>query len=142
MRFRTFPDATKLTLNWGDTYHILNAIRNPRLDFWYHICVRVDLKKNEIEVALNGEHMGQVVEKNITNKPSKFGMTFGRDYYYNEQFQGSISNIYVLKEGNLTELSTFPCAKRQHALLQWNPLDWKVVGIPIPIHRLVLDRGI
>ena len=129
MRFRTFPDATKLTLNWGDTYHILKAIRNPRLDFWYHICVRVDLKKNEIEVALNGEHMGRVMEKNITNKPSKFGMTFGRDYYYNEQFQGSISNIYVLKEGNLTELSTFPCAKRQNALLQWNPLDWKVVGI-------------
>ena len=52
MRFRTFPDATKITLNWGDTYHILNAIRNPRLDFWYHICVRVELTKNEIEVAL------------------------------------------------------------------------------------------
>ena len=129
MRFKTFPDATKVTLNLGDNYRILNTLRSPRLDFWYHICVRVDLTKNEIEIAVNGDPMGRVVEKNITNKPTKFRMEIGRDNFSNKQFQGSISNIHVLRgEGNVTELSALPCVKRENSLLQWNPVDWNVIG--------------
>ena len=117
-----------LTMGLDDSYHILKAIRTPTLNLWYHVCVRVDLRKNEVEVALNGEHMGRVVEKNITNKPTKFKMTIGKDCFSGEQFQGSISNVHVLKEGNVTELSAFPCEGRENALLQWNPAHWKVLG--------------
>ena len=130
MRFKTFSNETKLTLNLGEDhrYHILEALRNPRLDFWYHICVRINLGKNEIEVAINGEPMGQVFDINTTNKPSKFKMKIGVDYYKNEQFQGSMSNIQVFSDGNVTKLSSSRCTSKQNALLPWNPSVWKVVG--------------
>ena len=123
MRFKTFSNETKLTLNLGGDhrYHILEALRNPRLDFWYHICVRINLGKNEIEVAINGEPMGQVFDINTTNKPSKFKMKIGVDYYKNEQFQGSMSNIQVFSDGNVRELSSSRCKSKQNALLPWNP---------------------
>ena len=130
MRFKTFSNETKLTLNLGEDhrYHILEAIRNPRLDFWYNICARIDLGKNEIDVAVNGEPMGQVFDIDTTNKPSKFKMKIGVDYYKNEQFQGSMSNIQVFSAGDVTELSSSRCTNKHNALLPWNPSDWKVVG--------------
>ena len=49
MRFKTFSNATKLTLTLGEDYHyhILKTLSNPRLDYWYHICARIDLGKND-----------------------------------------------------------------------------------------------
>ena len=49
-------------------------LENPKLDHWYHICLKVDLSKIEIEFALNGVVLGNVVGKNITNIPSKLKM--------------------------------------------------------------------
>ena len=130
MRFKTFSNETKLTLNLGEDhrYHILEALRNPRLDFWYHICARMDFGQNEIAVAVNGEPIGKVFGIDATNKPSKFKMKIGVDYYKIEQFQGSLSNIQVFSDGDVRELSSSPCTSKYNALLPWNPSDWKVVG--------------
>ena len=55
-------------------------------------------------------------------------MKMGADYYWNKQFQGSVSNIKVFREGNVTDLSSSPCTRRQNAILSWNSNDWKVNG--------------
>ena len=55
-------------------------------------------------------------------------MKMGADYYWNKQFQGSVSDIKIFREGNVTDLSSSPCARRQNAILSWNPTDWKVNG--------------
>ena len=130
MRFKTFSNETKLTLTLGEDYHyhILKTLSNPRLDYWYHICARIDLGKNEIDVAVNGEPIGQVFDIDTNNKPSKLKMKIGADYYKNEQFQGSISNIQVFFDGNVTELSSLPCTSKHNAILPWKPSDWKMVG--------------
>ena len=47
----------------------------------------------------------------------------------NRQFHGSVANIKVFKEGNITEISAAPCKERQEGtLLAWNPRHWKVEG--------------
>ena len=128
MFFLSFSNATKLALLWDENFRILDTLTNPRLDYWYHTCAKIDLKTNEFEVAVNGEIMGRLAEKNITNKPNKLDMKIGADFYSIRQFQGSVSNIQVFTEGNLIDLSAFPCKNRQDAILLWNPKHWKVKG--------------
>ena len=127
MQFLTFPDSTKLTLRWGEKYHRLDALPNPRLDFWYHICARFNLNEGKMEVSVNGLPLGRVVDANLTNIPSKLKMKIGVGWG-DQQFEGSVSNIRLLKDGDQTDLSTFPCNNRPNPILAWNPDDWKVVG--------------
>ena len=132
MQFTPLSKAIKLAYQWDDNFRILGALKKPRLDYWYHVCAKIDLKLSTnyttIEVAVNGDLIGYAMEKNITNKPNSFRMKMGADYYWNKQFQGSVSNIKVFREGNVTDLSSSPCTKRQNAILSWNPNDWKVNG--------------
>ena len=68
MRFTTsVSNVVNLAVSWDDRYRILKRLKNPRLDYWYHICAKIDLENNEMEFALNGDHMGQVLEKNISS---------------------------------------------------------------------------
>ena len=90
-------DEVKVALLWDDSFYRLGKLQNPRLDFWYHICARVDLDAHEIEVAVNGKLMGKACKGNVTltNIPTKLemilGVAFGKP-----QFHGSVSNIQML----------------------------------------------
>ena len=76
----------KLALNWDGRYQILGELENPKLDYWYHVCMRCVLMKGELEVAVNGKLIGEARERNITNIPTislKLRMRVGV-YYYNK----------------------------------------------------------
>ena len=62
MEFRTSSTETKLTVRRGQNIHSFGKLMSPRLDYWYHICMRSDLNGNEIEVAVNGRLLGRVAE--------------------------------------------------------------------------------
>ena len=71
VRFLTSSKAVKLALNWDGRYQILGELENPKLDYWYHVCMRCVLMKGELEVAVNGKLIGEARERNITNIPTK-----------------------------------------------------------------------
>ena len=48
--------------------------------------------------------------------------------YENQQFQGSVANVQVFKEGNVRDISAMPCKLRQSSILPWHPDNWKVTG--------------
>ena len=126
LEFRKFSDAIKLALSWDGKYNILGAIQNPRLDYWYHVCLKIDLPSTKVEVAVNGEYLGEVVDQNLTNVPDKLQMKI-EEGEHNLQFQGSVANIQVIKDGDVTEISASPC-NRKDTILPWSLNDWKVVG--------------
>ena len=132
VEFRTYSKATKLALRWDGRFHRLGQLRNPRLDYWYHICLRIDLTKGEIEVAVNGDSLGSILDEGVTNSPSKLRMKIGINNH-NQQFQGSVANVRVFKEGKVTDVSAVPCKPRQSTILPWNPNNWKVVGSNWPL---------
>ena len=117
MDFRTYSQGIKLAIFWGQKYHRLGKLQNPRLEFWFHICLRLDLTKSELEVAVNGESVGIVRDKNLTNVPSKLNMQIGVGYDNQQhqgsvQFQGSVGNVRMFKDGNVADISTAPCKLR------------------------------
>ena len=82
---RKFFDEIKLALRWDEKYNILEIIQDPGNDYWYHICLKLDLpKKNKIKVAVNGENLGKVLD--ITDIPDKLYVKIGKGYF-NVQFQ-------------------------------------------------------
>ena len=48
MKLQTFSNATKLTIVWEKNFYRLEELQDPRLDYWYHICVRLDLKLSRL----------------------------------------------------------------------------------------------
>ena len=118
-----------VTVDWdgGYYFHTGGDLENPKLDHWYHICLKLDLVKTQIEFAINGVVLGKAIGQNITNVPDKLRMKIGvgRD---NRQFHGSVANIQVFKDGDIREISDEPCKKREGTLLPWNPQLWKVEG--------------
>ena len=127
VEFRTYSKSTKLALRWDGKYHRVAELKDPRLDYWYHICLSLDSTKGEMVVAVNGESLGSVLDKEVTNIPSKLEMKIGKSYD-NQQFQGSVANIRAFKVGNVTDISAMPCKLRQSTILPWNPNNWKVIG--------------
>ena len=117
----------KLVVYWDKGFHPAGVLQNPKLDFWYHTCLKMNLSNNEIEFAVNGELFGKVVGQNISNVPRKLKMNIGVDQD-NRQFRGSVANIQLFREGDIKEISAAPCKARQGSLLPWNPQVWKVVG--------------
>ena len=131
--FRTFLQGIKLSILWDGKYAILRQLKNPRLDYWYHVCLQFDMTKSKVEVAVNGESHGSVYNRKVTSIPSKMNMSIGAGYdhrlfQHSVQFQGSVANVRIFKEGNVTDMSTMPCQQRQNIVLPWNPQKWKVVG--------------
>ena len=124
MEFQTFSNETKLIVRRGRDLHKLGELLNPRLDFWYHICMMVDLKEGKIEVAMNGKWLGNATI-NVNNAPSKLSMKIGMGHK-NTQFQGSVANIQLFKEGNVTTMSRSPCQSWPSTLLTWDPNNWNV----------------
>ena len=131
--FRIFGKAIKLAIRWDGKYVILGQLKNPKLDYWYHVCLGFDLTESKVEVAVNGESHGIIFSRNVTNIPSKMNMSIGAGYdnqqsKHSVQFQGSVANVRIFKEGNVTDMSTMSCKERRNIALPWNPKKWKVVG--------------
>ena len=124
---RPFWPVVVLIVYWDGGFYLAGEIENPKLDYWYHICLKVDLLKDEIKFAINGELLGKVVGVNITNTPSKLNISIGVGQD-NKQFHGSVANIQVYREVSITKMSASPCKVRQESLLAWNSQDWKIVG--------------
>ena len=84
-----------VTVYWDGAFYWYTGgdLENPKLDHWYHICLKVDLSKTDIEFALNGVVLGNANGKNITNIPSKLKMTIGVGQD-NKQFHGWVSSKY------------------------------------------------
>ena len=97
------------------------------LNYWYHICLRLDVKNIEIDVAVNGKRLGNA-SINVTNVPSKLSMKIGVGHYNKKQFQGSVANIQIFNEGNVAAISRSPCKSWPSTLLAWDPKSWKVNG--------------
>ena len=127
MEFESFSKETKLTVRRGKHIHRIGELQNPTLNYWYHICLRLDVKKSEIEVAVNGKRLGNA-SINVTNVPSKLSMKIGVGHYNKKQFQGSVANIQIFNEGNVAAISRSPCKSWPSTLLAWDPKSWKVNG--------------
>ena len=98
--------AVKMAVRWDGEFHSAGDLNNPKLDYWYHICLNFDLSKPGIEFAVNGVLLGKVIGENITNIPNKLMMNIGMGEN-NRQFHGSVANIQVFKEGDIKEISLF-----------------------------------
>ena len=119
--------AIKLTVRQDKDIHRIGKLPNPRLDYWYHICMRMDLNGNKIEVAVNGRLLGKAII-DVTNMPNKLNMKLGVGYEWNQQFHGSVANTQMFSDGNLTALSSSPCESWPNTLLPWDPKRWSVSG--------------
>ena len=126
-QFTKLKNETWLTLWWDESRYWVGKIKNPMIDIWYHICLEFDLKLIAIEANVNGQLIGRVQGKNITNKPEKLRIKIGLGYT-NKQFQGSVTNIKVLKELNTSNTLTKPCMQRQDDFISWSPENWTLVG--------------
>ena len=42
----------KLVVYWDKGFHPAGVLQNPKLDFWYHTCLKMNLSNNEIELLL------------------------------------------------------------------------------------------
>ena len=127
MEFESFSKHTKLTVRRGKHIHRIGELQNPTLNYWYHICLRLDVNKSEIDVAVNGKRLGNA-SINVTNVPSKLSMKIGVGHYNKKQFQGSVANIQIFNEGNVAAISRSPCKSWPSTLLAWDPKSWKVNG--------------
>ena len=123
----TFSNEIWLTVWWDTSFSWAGKLQNPMLDIWYHICLKLDLEMSEIEANVNGRLIGTVHGKNITNKPNKLRIKVGLGHD-NEQFQGSITNIKVLKGIPALNALSMPCRQEQDDILSWSPENWTLVG--------------
>ena len=64
----------------------------------------------------------------VTNMPNKLSMKLGVGYEWNQQFHGSVANIQMFSNGNLTALSTSPCDSWPNTLLPWDTKRWNISG--------------
>ena len=113
---------------WNYGFYQLGSLKEPKLDFWYCICLKIDFGLNEINLKINGSPIGRAVGMNITNHPTTLQMTMGTEY---KQFLGSLINTQVFTDGqdgfNGTDIPTDTCVTPED-LLSWNPQTWEVLG--------------
>ena len=123
----TWSDDIWLTIWWDESAYWVGKLQDPMLNIWHHICLRFDLMTNEIEASVNGQLVGRIVGKNISNKPDNVRIKIGLGHD-NGQFLGSITNIKVMEKGNTFNTSSMPCKHRQSNILSWSPENWTLVG--------------
>ena len=54
LSIRPFWPVVQVTIYWDRQFHSAGDLEDPKLDHWYHICLKFDLSKTEIEFAING----------------------------------------------------------------------------------------
>ena len=130
--FEQPQDQLELWIIWNKSQYRMGNLTKPRVNYWYHICLQVEVEGNKITVSVNGEVVGTLVGEKIT-KPKNLCMVLGKSCNYNfveEQFQGSMSNIQVFStyiNPNITALSSEPCGLKG-GLLSCHPDNWRVEG--------------
>ena len=128
--FEQLPKAVVIWIIFNKNHYKVGNLENPKVNFWYHVCLYIDLEKNRITASLNGRIVGTVLGKNVTNSPKTLHMVLGKSNSIEEQFQGSATNIQVFTvspDHNISSLSSEPCGV-QGDLLAWHPEDWRVEG--------------
>ena len=118
----------------------MGKIESPILNFWYHICLDIDITKNTVDAAINGEVVGQGIDMGEgmgKERPEllKGNMVVGKWNYIftgeDEQFSGSVTNLAFFgstsdQEG-LATLTDDIC-EAPGALLRWRDIKWRVEG--------------
>ena len=133
-----YSNETWLTVWWDGAFYGAGKLQNPIIDKWYHICLKLALKASEIEANVNGQLIGRIQGKAITNTPNQLGMKMGLGHD-NLQFQGSMTNIRVLEEVNASKTSILPCEQGQNNLLSWSPKNWTPVGFQWSLVEVLED---
>ena len=62
---RPLRGAIVLAIYWDGSF-FSEDLKNPKLDHWYHTCVKIDMSRKEIEFAADGMLPRRVVDQNIT----------------------------------------------------------------------------
>ena len=132
----TSSKETWLAILWDEAFYKVGKLQNPMLDIWYHICLTIDMMTSEIEANVDGQLIGKIHGKNVTksvsNKPDKlrFKIGLGHVGWASQvgQFQGSMTNIRLLKEVNTSNTLTPPCEQGRDEILSWSPANWNLVG--------------
>ena len=120
----------------------MGRIESPTLNFWYHICLNIDIAKSTIDAAINGEVVGQGVDMGEgmgKERPKllKGNMVVGKWNYIftgeDEQFSGSVTNLAFFgsttDQEDLATLTDDLCmCKAQEPFLSWRDIKWKVEG--------------
>ena len=88
IRFAQHPGAVILWASWDRNWYRLGVLKRPTLGFWYNICLELDMKYVQLTVAVNGEVMGKVEGRNITNTPETLRMDVGKWGLNEQQYQG------------------------------------------------------
>ena len=125
---------------FGEKWVFFGDIDEPKLFFWYHVCLKVDTIRGVISVSINGKTLSDEVQVASLqkNKPEKLGghIALGKSEklkatgeYAEEQFHGFISNVNLYSYNNLSidQLSDRPC-QSEGDLLQWSSPLWKLHG--------------
>ena len=80
----------------------LGRIKSPTLNFWYHICLDIDTAKNTIDVAINGEVVGQEIDMGDWMRKERPELLKGNMVVFkwkyifageDEQFSGLVTNL-------------------------------------------------
>ena len=128
------PEGVFFWVQINNAWTKLKQIKNPRLFYWYHACLEIEIKNSTFSAAVNGEFTGTVaLETNFTNSPSNLRMTIGDWANFDlikVQFHGSVSNLQVFTTSsnpNITTLSSEPC-RYEGDMLSWRAEDWRVEG--------------
>ena len=69
--FLQYPQSVGTWVIWNKGWYRLGHLTNPKVNFWYHICLEIDVEGNKISASVNGELMGKVFGKDIINTTSQ-----------------------------------------------------------------------
>ena len=152
LSFWQHPKIVILWAFWDDGWYRLGIIENPRLNYWYHVCLQVDTPRNQITAVVNGKLVG-TANGGMTNSPTTLQMAIGKwksrekTGKKEEQFEGSVTNIQLFSispHQNITKLSSDPCGLVGD-LLAWRSEDWRVEGerwlLVEEVEESVCDEG-
>ena len=148
--FFQYPEAVDIWIFWDKGMYKLVSIGNPKVNYWYHICLEIDLEENKITASVDGKLVGSVHEQNITNIPTYLKINLGKwlsTDYEEDQFQGSVTNVQaftVATDHNITALTSQPCGVTGD-ILAWQVQDWRVEGtrwlLVEELEESVCDQG-
>ena len=129
--FWQHPQTVIIWMVWNKVSYNLGALVNPKVNFWYHLCLAIEVRGKKVKASMNGETLQAVDGQQLTNIPKDLKVTFGRWDNFNskyEQFEGSLTNLQMFSAGHdIAALSAEPCGI-QGDLLAWHPEDWRVEG--------------
>ena len=119
--------------------HMLLAIidAEPKMYFWYHICVEIDTKLSLISIAINGDKIANNIENKKISGESRppyidgfinLGKWKSPKEPTEKQFYWTITNIQIFSGGqNKSNISASPCSFVGD-VFSWHNLSWTLHG--------------